>query len=56
MSEIDPDLWKKAVKEALTEWLDDKFTMLGKWTLGGLLCAAFAGLMYVWLISQGWHK
>lgn len=56
MPEIDHDIWKQAVKEALTEWLDDKFITLGKWSLGGILAAAFAGCVYLWLLSQGWHK
>lgn len=47
---------KEALKEAITEWLNDKFIMLGKWTLGGLAAAAFAGLVYLAILGLGWHK
>lgn len=47
---------KEAVKEALKEWLDDKFTAFGKWSFHGLLAMAFAGVVYVFMISNGWHK
>lgn len=47
---------KEVVKEALEEWLDKKFAQFGKWTLGGLCALAFAGLVYLALAGQGWHK
>lgn len=47
---------KEIVKEALEEWLDKKFAQFGKWTLGGLSALAFAGLVYLALAGQGWHK
>lgn len=45
---------KDALKEGLTEWLDDKFAELGKWTLRGILAAALAGLVWLTLVSNGW--
>ena len=56
MPNIDPEVQKQAVKEALTEWLDDKFLAFGRWTFYGLMASAFAGLVYMALISLGWHK
>ena len=47
---------KEAMKEAMAEWLDDKFALFGKWTAGGLLAAAFFGLVYLGLTGQGWKK
>lgn len=47
---------KEIVKEAITEWLDDKYINLGKWTLGGLMAGAVALLGYLILWSNGWHK
>ncbi len=50
------DETKAALKEALHEWLDDKFVSLGKWSLGGI-CAAGLGLMaYFLIVTNGWHK
>ena len=47
---------KDVVKEALQEWLDKQFATFGKWTLSGLMALAFAGLVYLALSGQGWHK
>ena len=45
---------KEALKEGVSEWLDEQFARLGKWTLGGLLAAVLAGAIYVALIGAGW--
>ena len=37
MPELDPNITKDAVKEALKEWLNEQFAAFGKWTLTGLL-------------------
>jgi hypothetical protein len=47
---------KELIKEAITEWLDGKFTTFGYWVAGALLAAAFAGVVYLALIGQGWKK
>ena len=54
MAEIDPNVLKEAAKEALKEWLNVQFAAFGKFTLSGLMSAAFAGLVYLWLASHGW--
>jgi len=53
---VDKEVWKEAVKEALSEWLDKKFTQFGKWTFNSLLAAAFSGAVYLALKGQGWNK
>ncbi len=55
-SGLDKETTKEAVKEALKEWLDEKFSEFGKWSLRGLIAAAVAGVTYLFLISEGWHK
>ena len=47
---------KEIVKEAISEWLDDKFKLLGRWTLGGLMASTVALIGYLVLWSNGWHK
>ena len=47
---------KAALKEALKEWLDDKYASFGKWSLHGLLAMLLAGVVYLFMISNGWHK
>lgn len=53
---IDPQDQKEAVKAAIREWMDDAFAEFGKWTLKGLLVAAFVGCVYLALKGQGWSK
>lgn len=51
-----PDEFKKVAKEALKEWLDEKFVELGKWSLGGFIAASVAALVYFILWANGWKK
>lgn len=51
-----PDAVKEAMKEAITEWLDQKFMLVGKFTVNGFLAAALAALVYAILIHQGWKQ
>ena len=57
MPELDDNEQKKEIiKEAINEWLNVQFAILGKWTLGGLMSVGVAALGYFILTSQGWHK
>jgi hypothetical protein len=47
---------KEAVKEALKEWLDEKFLMVGKYTVNGIIAAGLVGLVYFILTNQGWKE
>lgn len=47
---------KRVMKEALKEWLDEKFSEFGKWTFYGLLSAVFFALMYFILTTNGWQR
>ena len=53
---LDKDSTKEAVKEALKEWLDDKYSAFGRWSLHGLMAMVLAGVVYLFMISNGWHK
>lgn len=43
-------------KEALKEWMDEKFLLFGKWAMGTFLAALFSAFMYFILTANGWHK
>lgn len=45
---------KRIVKEAISEWLDAKFAVLGRWSLGGIAAAALALLAYLLMVKAGW--
>lgn len=47
---------KAAMKDALREWLDDKFSELGKWSLRAMLAAVLAALTFFILSMNGYHK
>jgi len=56
MPDIDKNIQKEAVKEALQEWMDKQFATLGKWTFGGMASVAFAVMVYLYLAQHGWSK
>ena len=45
---------KKAMKEALKEWLDAKFADFGKWSAIGIACMVLAVMTYFALKFAGW--
>lgn len=51
---MSPHEHKKAIKEGLQEWLDEKFTEFGKLSMKGILALALAGLVYLWSVTNGW--
>lgn len=46
---------KEAFKEALKEWLDEKFTDFGKWSLGGIAALILSLIVYMILVTHGWR-
>lgn len=47
------DAIREAQKEAIKEWLDDMWAAVGKWTVKGILALAFAGFMYLLIVTHG---
>jgi len=45
---------KAVVKEALKEWLDEKFIQFGKWSLAAFSFLVFTALVYFVLKMNGW--
>lgn len=41
MPDIPQDELRKQIKEALQEWLDNKYAEVGRWTLKGILALVF---------------
>jgi hypothetical protein len=53
--DLTPEEHKTLIKEAISEWLDAKYSEFGKWTFHGLLATGIAWLGY-FVISHGWVK
>ena len=47
---------KLALQEALREWLEEKYAAFGKWSIHGLMAAGLVALVWLILISSGWHR
>ena len=47
---------KDALKEALKEWLDEKFATFGKWSAASIAAAGLGVLAWLILTMNGWHK
>jgi hypothetical protein len=47
---------KDVLKEALKEWLDEKFAELGKWSFRTITVMCLGALTYFILQVNGWHK
>lgn len=47
---------KEVVKEALKEWLDEKFVQFGKWTAASLAALLLAAFIYFILVTNGWKQ
>lgn len=46
---------KDALKEAMREWLDEKFAEFGRWSMHAILAAALVVLTYLLLTQGGWR-
>lgn len=56
MSGMSEDEMKRVMKDALKEWLDEKFSAFGKWSFGAVGAMALAALTYFILWINGWTK
>lgn len=46
---------KEVIKEALKEWLEEKYAEVGKWTIRGIFAALTAAILYVASLYNGWY-
>lgn len=54
MSEKTSDEQKAIFKEAIQDWLDDKYATFGRWSFNGVLAAAIGALAYFLALKSGW--
>lgn len=55
MPDLDEDK-KRIIKEALKEWMDERYAEFGRWAFVSIMAFIFAGLVYFALIASGWHR
>ena len=55
MIDLDREEQKEIVKEAIREWLDEKYSSFGKWTLHGVLASVLGAVAY-YLVAHGGFK
>ncbi len=46
---------KSAMKDAIKEWMDEKFAEVGRWTIHSIVVAALGLLAYFILATHGWQ-
>lgn len=47
---------KEVIKEAIREWMDEKYAIVGKWTVGAFGVALTGALVYFVMVFSGWHR
>ena len=55
MSDLDPQAQKELFKQAIKEWMDEKYADLGKWVLKKIVVAAVVSFL-AWYISINGFK
>lgn len=50
------DEMKRAFKEAIKEWMNERFIDVGRWTVSAFLVALLTALIYLTLTFNGWHQ
>lgn len=51
---MDKNEFKKILKEAMKEWLNDAFATFGRWSASAFAAAVFIALVYFVLKINGW--
>ena len=48
------EIHKQVIKEAIQEWLDQQYAIVGKWTLSGFRAMVIVAVVYLWAAAHGW--
>lgn len=56
LSQSERSVIKDAMKEAMKEWLDEKFAAFGRWSFYGFMAALFTAFTYFIMASTGWVR
>lgn len=53
MSDLDPSEQKEIFKQAIREWMDERYAEVGRWTIRVLITTALTALLWVYIKSGG---
>jgi hypothetical protein len=53
---LERTLVKEALKEGISDWLDDKYRLVGKYTVRAIGVALFGAVVWFILWAGGWHS
>lgn len=56
MPKMDRDEMKSIMKEAIKEWMDERYADFGRWSFFGIAAGALGWLAFAIMTAQGWHK
>ena len=48
------ELHKEAIKEAISEWMDKQYSIVGQWTIRGFRTMLVVAVVYLWAAAHGW--
>jgi hypothetical protein len=55
VTDLDPKAQKDLFKEAIKEWMDERYADLGRWAIKVILTTAVTGLLWVYIQARGFH-
>jgi hypothetical protein len=53
MSDLPPNDQKELFKQAIKEWMDERYADLGRWAVKVILTTALTGLLWAYIQARG---
>jgi hypothetical protein len=53
MTDLPPNDQKELIKQAIKEWMDEKYAEIGRWTVRVIITTALSMLLFWYIKTQG---
>lgn len=53
MTDLNTQDQKDLIKQAIKEWMDEKYAEVGRWTVKVIITAALSALLFFYIKTQG---
>lgn len=53
MTDLNSNDQKELIKQAIKEWMDEKYAEIGRWTVRVVLTSALSGLLFWYIQTKG---